>query len=132
PLLPFALLSVILTGAGFIRAQEPASPPSADFGGPIWDIAALAHAPKTDPADPIRADGLRAIFFDGLPYHGKPTRVFAWLGVPQMEPGKKAPGIVLVHGGGGTAFEKWTRLWLDRGYAAIAFDACGAIPLHTA
>ncbi len=37
---------------------------------------------------------------------------------------------MLVHGGGGTAFEPWVRLWLQRGYAAIAFDACGAIPLH--
>lgn len=98
----------------------------------MWDMAALSKAPKTWPADPIRADGLKAVFFEGLPYHGQPTRVFAWIGLPKLEPGKKAPGIVLVHGGGGTAFEVWAQLWVERGYAAIAIDTCGAIPLHTA
>ena len=98
----------------------------------MWDLAALSQAPKTSPADPIRAEGMKAIFFDGPSYQGKPTRVFAWLGLPKMEPGKKVPGIVLVHGGGGTAFEAWVRLWAERGYAAIAIDTCGAIPIHTA
>ena len=32
---------------------------------------------------------------------------------------------VLVHGGGGTAFDAWVRLWNDRGYAAIAMDLAG-------
>jgi dienelactone hydrolase len=117
-------------------AQEPApatTPPAApaEPTGPMWDLAALAKAPKTYLAEPIRADGLKAIFFDGLPYRGKATRVFAWLGLPKVETGVKVPGIVLVHGGGGTAFEKWTQLWVERGYAAIAIDTCGAIPLHT-
>jgi dienelactone hydrolase len=98
----------------------------------MWDTAALAVAPKTYPADPIRADGMKALFFDGLPYQGKPTRIFAWLGVPKVEPGRKVPGIVLVHGGVGTAFENWVRRWTERGYAAIAFDTCGAIPLKVA
>jgi dienelactone hydrolase len=33
--------------------------------------------------------------------------------------------MVLVHGGGGTAFEEWVQLWVSRGYAAIAMDTCG-------
>ena len=37
--------------------------------------------------------------------------------------------MVLIHGGGGTAFEEWVRLWVDRGYAAIAMDTCGQIPV---
>jgi dienelactone hydrolase len=36
--------------------------------------------------------------------------------------------MVLVHGGGGTAFAEWVRLWTARGYAAIAMDTCGAVP----
>jgi dienelactone hydrolase len=36
--------------------------------------------------------------------------------------------MVLVHGGGGTAFEEWVRLWNGRGYAAIAMDTCGCTP----
>ncbi|MES2569095.1 MAG: hypothetical protein V4710_03455, partial [Verrucomicrobiota bacterium] len=72
---------------------------------PIWEMGALSKPPPTHPAEPIRAEGMKALFFDGLPYRGKPTRVFAWLGMPKVEPGQKVPGIVLVHGGGGTAFE---------------------------
>ncbi|MGB8167495.1 MAG: prolyl oligopeptidase family serine peptidase [Chthoniobacteraceae bacterium] len=125
-----AFLSLALVLSSGLAAQE--ATPKAELSAPIWDVAALAAAPKTFPAEPIRAEGMKAIFFEGLPYQGKPTRVFAWLGLPKVEQGKKAPGIVLVHGGGGTAFETWTRLWLERGYAVIAFDACGSIPLHTA
>jgi pimeloyl-ACP methyl ester carboxylesterase len=36
--------------------------------------------------------------------------------------------MVLVHGGGGTAFASWVKLWTSRGYAAIAMDTCGAVP----
>lgn len=36
--------------------------------------------------------------------------------------------MVLVHGGGGTAFADWAKLWAGRGYAAIAMDLCGAVP----
>jgi len=91
----------------------------------------LLRAPQAHPATEFRAEGLEAIFYDGLPWKGKPTRVFAWLGVPKLEVGKKAPGIVLIHGGGGTAFDRWARLWVERGYAAIAMDTCGTVPKGT-
>ncbi len=84
----------------------------------------MLRAPAIRPASGFHAEGQEALFFDGLPWKGKPTRVFAWVGMPKLEPGKKAPGIVLVHGGGGTAFEAWVRLWMSRGYAAIAMDTC--------
>ena len=35
---------------------------------------------------------------------GKPTRVFAYYGVPKGPAGTKFPAMVLIHGGGGTAF----------------------------
>jgi len=127
-------VALALHAAVAVSAAETVSPPSppSDPAGPMWDLAAFAKAPQTYPADPIRAEGMKGLFFDGPPYQGKPTRVFAWLGLPKTEPGQKVPGIVLVHGGGGTAFEAWVRLWTARGYAAIAFDTCGAIPVHTA
>ena len=40
--------------------------------------------------------------------------------------------MVLVHGGGGTAFDAWVRAWVKAGYAAIAMDTCGALPRNTA
>lgn len=104
-------------------AQSPEEP-----AGPMWDLKALSRPPKTYPAEGFSEPGMQALFFEGPPYRGKPTRVFAWLGIPRTEPGKKLPGMVLVHGGGGTAFASWVRLWNERGYAAIAMDTCGCVP----
>jgi cephalosporin-C deacetylase-like acetyl esterase len=98
----------------------------------MWDMAALSNPPKTYPA-PDFADEqtpeVRALFYDGVPYQGKPTRVFAWYGVPKDRKGK-VPAMVLVHGGGGTAFKTWVETWNKRGYAAIAMDTCGGVPRH--
>lgn len=92
---------------------------------------ALLQPPRTEPAPGFQSEGVKALFYEGLPWKGKPTRVFAWLGLPKLESGKKAPGIVLVHGGGGTAFAEWVRLWTGRGYAALAMDTCGSVPQGT-
>ncbi len=70
--------------------------------------------------------GVKALFYEGAPYQGKPTRVFAYYGAPAG--GGKFPAMVLIHGGGGTAFAEWVRLWNKRGYAAIAMDTVGTAP----
>ncbi|MDD5672594.1 MAG: acetylxylan esterase [Chitinivibrionales bacterium] len=72
--------------------------------------------------------GLQALYYQGLPWRGRATRVFAWIGLPKLRKGARCPGMVLVHGGGGTAFGEWVRLWTARGYAAISMDVCGGIP----
>jgi dienelactone hydrolase len=115
-------------------ATAPPPPPPSDPKGPMWDLAALSKPPAWRPADqptaPVpTADGVRGVFFDGPAFEGRPTRVFAWLGLPKLPPGAKAPGMVLVHGGGGTAFDVWVKLWTARGYAAIALDTCGCVPV---
>ncbi len=102
---------------------------SSDYAGVPWDLAALSVAPKWSVLERPKSEGLKAITFEGLQFHGKPTRAFAWLGLPKLSPGEKAPAMVLVHGGGGTAFEEWVRLWVERGYAAIAMDTCGQVPV---
>ena len=43
----------------------------------------------------------------------------------------KYPAMVLIHGGGGTAFDRWVKVWNSRGYAAIAMDLCGCVPVGT-
>ncbi|HYE19964.1 MAG TPA: prolyl oligopeptidase family serine peptidase [Tepidisphaeraceae bacterium] len=95
--------------------------------------SSLFATPKSTPAEgftPVDAR-IRAVWIDAKPLAGKPTRAFAWIGLPKIEPGKKIPGMVLVHGGGGTAFDTWVKLWVDRGYAAIVVDTCGQVPKGT-
>jgi dienelactone hydrolase len=94
-----------------------------------WDMDALSTPPKWTSLDRPKSEGVTAITFEGPTFHGKPTIVFAWLGLPEVPKGEKVPGMVLVHGGGGTAFDEWVRLWVKRGYAAIAMDTCGQVPV---
>lgn len=94
-----------------------------------WDLKSLSSAPKSAPGpSSLQEPGMRALFFEGVPWKGKPTRVFAWYGLPANAGNEKFPAMVLVHGGGGTAFADWVRRWNERGYAAIAIDTCGNIP----
>jgi cephalosporin-C deacetylase-like acetyl esterase len=93
-----------------------------------WDWKDLEAVPETFEAPHNDEPGVKAIWFAGLPYKGKPTRVFAYYGVPANAQGKKVPAMVLIHGGGGTAFAEWVRMWNARGYAAIAMDTVGTIP----
>lgn len=92
-----------------------------------WDLSTLYQPPSSDAAPEVQEEGVHAVYFDGLPFQGHPTRVFALYGVP--ETAQPAPGMVLVHGGGGTAFAEWVRLWNRRGYAAIAMDLNGQLPI---
>ena len=94
----------------------------------MWDLDRLSRAPRVYRAEGFSEPGLRAVFYEGLPFQGRQTRVFAWVGLPKLPAGQKAPGMVLIHGGGGTAFAEWVRLWVGRGYAAIAMDTCGCVP----
>jgi dienelactone hydrolase len=111
----------------------------------IWDMTKLAAAPKMWGAEEVvkddgrffftespkrgkRPSGVKAIWYESEKYQKKTTRVFAWLGVPETTGKKKLPAMVLVHGGGGTAFAHWVQMWNQRGYAAIAMDTCGHVP----
>ncbi len=115
------LLAAFATDAGLSAQTNPIP----------WDLGALSKAPEWKTLERPKADLVKAISFAGLPFQGKPTRVFAWLGIPTLAPGEHAPAMVLIHGGGGTAFEEWVRLWVGRGYAAIAMDTCGQVPVGT-
>jgi dienelactone hydrolase len=69
---------------------------------------------------------LKQVYFDALKYEGKATRVFAWMGMPKSaKAAVPVPGMVLVHGGGGSAFKTWVEKWNARGYAAISIAVEG-------
>ena len=130
----FYVLAFLLAGSGcsllpqesnIIRPAKslPATTP--------WDLIALSKTPNYEWSD--RESQVWSLYYEGQPYKGKPTRVFAYFASPATLNGKdlkerRFPAVVLVHGGGGTAFKEWAQLWAGRGYAAIAMDLAGCGP----
>jgi len=102
------------------------------FADPVADrkvvlglVDTCAQAPKVHEAEGFKPEGtVRAIFYDALTWQGKPTRVFAWIGLPAQREGK-VPGMVLIHGGGGTAYKEWVQKWNAQGFAAISIAVEG-------
>jgi cephalosporin-C deacetylase-like acetyl esterase len=95
-----------------------------------WDLEQLSKAPEFEWDE---GANVRSLYYEGEPYEGRKTRVFAYYATPGTLVGDPAqdnnlPAIVLVHGGGGTAFKEWAQLWAERGYAAIAMDLAGYGP----
>lgn len=96
---------------------------------PTWDMKELYKTPKFEETDLYPKDGVKAIFYEGVAYKGKPTKVFAYYSYPlSKKPKKGYPAVVLVHGGGGTAFDTWVKLWNDKGFVAISMDLEGHVP----
>jgi dienelactone hydrolase len=117
-------------------APSPASPsassPALSSSAP-WDMRRLEKPPAMEWID--EQSSVRALFYEGEPLDGKPTRVFAYYATPGTLAGDTStdadlPAVVLVHGGGGTAFREWAELWAGRGYAAIAMDLAGHRPIE--
>ncbi|HSG69300.1 MAG TPA: alpha/beta fold hydrolase, partial [Planctomycetaceae bacterium] len=89
----------------------------------LWNLDELRKPPAN--IEWIDTEGpVRRLLYAGEEYRGKPTKVFAYCAFPEPT-GQLAPGIVLIHGGGGTAFREWAELWRERGYVAIAMDLAG-------
>lgn len=100
--------------------------------GEIHFPNSLWQTPNATEVPDYNKGKIKAVLLDSVSYKGEITKVFAYVGVPEHEAGQKIPGIVLVHGGGGTAYYDWVRMWVNRGYAAISMDTEGHIPLMDA
>ncbi len=116
---------LLVTGSASAFAQWPS------LQIPPWDVPQLLSA---EPAvEWLRQDqSIHSLLYSGEPYLGAPTQVFAFYASPAtLDPSRRGetfPGVVLIHGGGGTAFAVWVELWAQRGYAAIAMDLGGSRP----
>ena len=114
----------MILASGMSAISQGAAAPSLSK---LEALAKQTTPPVVHDATGFEADGaVRPIFFDALDWEGKPTRVFAWIGLPTgASKEKPAPGVVLVHGGGGTAFKEWVQKWNAEGFAAISIAVEG-------
>ena len=90
-----------------------------------WDVAALRSPPGLTWG--ARTGLVQEVYYVSEPFHGHPTRVFAWYARPERGPGP-FPAMLLVHGGGGRAFADWATHWARRGFVALAMDLSGRGP----
>ncbi len=110
-----ALAVLLVLGAGCFTA-----PVAKRHAGP-WDLVALRQAPPATWGQ--RTNLVQEVYYAGEPWHGKPTRIFAYYARPEGE--GPFPAMLLVHGGGGKAFAEWARHWAGQGYVALAMDLAG-------
>ncbi len=122
--LAFLALCTTLLGVSPTYAEQPPATATLRKTGP-WNVAELNKTPKTEWGE--QKDLTQQVFYDGEPFEGRPTRVFAYYARPLDSDGP-FPAMLLVHGGGGKAFAEWATLWAKRGYAALAMDLSGHGP----
>ena len=113
-----------LIAAALVVFAAAAEPSAERFTGP-WNLAELKKVPQATWGK--KSAPVQEVYYQGEPLREKPTRVFAYYARPESGEGPW-PGMVLVHGGGGTAFPEWAALWAMRGYAALTMDLAGCGP----
>ena len=99
----------------------------------MWDTEKLYKAPEAKELPAMEKQGVKAVVIDGIDYKGEKTSFFAYYGLPEgADADHPVPAMVLIHGGGGTAWWTWVKAWNERGYAAISMDTTGKIPVPMA
>lgn len=116
-------IAVLLLSPWAVRADDAKVGP--------WDLNELKQVPSMRWVD--QSGPVHSLFYAGEDYQGHATEVFAFYASPRtlgkpVAANARFPGVVLIHGGGGTAFAEWVWLWAERGYAAIAMDLAGCRP----
>jgi cephalosporin-C deacetylase-like acetyl esterase len=103
---------------------------AAQIRNSLWDVQGITDVPRFTK---VLKDSVYEIIYTGLPYKGAIKKTFAYYATPGSLIGKvdtvrNLPAVILVHGGGGTAFPGWVKEWARRGYAALAMDTRGNYP----
>lgn len=91
----------------------------------VWSFEELSKVPayRLCPAKESEWEDLRSLLVKGKGPKGSDAEFFCYYGVPKGKmPAGGWPGVVLVHGGGGTAYPNYVQQWNELGFAVIAPD----------
>ncbi|MBR2440087.1 MAG: dienelactone hydrolase family protein [Lentisphaeria bacterium] len=139
--------AVLAAGLAIASATAQKPDPFKELPEKYWDFALIEKVPayREAPAQQ-QVKGLKAVLVEGFgpkeddkdfnAAFPKPLKektkaeFFAYIGIPSTPMPKGGyPGIVLIHGGGGTAFPGWTKMWVDKGFVVIALDWYNQMPV---
>jgi len=99
-----------------------------DFSKDLWTKPNYYYDESLDRSDKSLKGDIKALYYRS-DYKGIESYAFAYLGIPEnINESNKAPGVLLIHGGGGTAYYDWVKEWVNNGYVALAMDLEGHIP----
>lgn len=107
-----------------VLAAEDKSKDAADPSR-YWRFEELAKTPKYRPCPFPEScyPGMKALLVEGKGPGDTKAEFFAYYGVPAGKmPDGGWPGVVLTHGGGGTAFPNYVEMWVKKGFATITID----------
>ena len=109
--------AVMTTGEAFaFEREEPEK---------YWNAKDLFKVPtfRDSGFEDSKYEGLKDIMVSGYGPDGSKAEFFAYVAMPSTpKPEGGYPGIVLVHGGGGTAYPQYVKHWAKDGFAVIALD----------
>jgi dienelactone hydrolase len=96
----------------------------------IWNMDQLTLAPEVEAVTTVKETvnyTVKSLLYKNEPYMGTDTKIFAIYGYPKTASAtQKVPAMLLLHGGGGYAYQEWVEQWTAKGYAAIAIDMNGS------
>ena len=94
----------------------------------LWQAPKIIEDTENDRTETGIGGTIKAIYYRS-DYDGQESYAFAFLGIPEgASADDKKPAVLLVHGGGGTAYWQWVKEWVNRGYVALAMDLEGHVP----
>ena len=96
-----------------------------DYPSKYWDIPALMQVPRfrANPFPDSDTPGMKSFLVSGKGPDGAEAEFFCTYALPETpKPEKGFPAVMMVHGGGGTAFPHYIDHWRRNGFAVMAID----------
>ena len=93
-----------------------------------WNRKRLFSRPRVHAARGHTAPGLHALFYEGEPWQGRATRVFAGMARRRGRAASGCPRWCSFTAAAARPSRTGSR-WNGRGYAALAMDTCGGVPV---